>query len=388
MHGIIRPETIADGETKNGFLGKLRERAWTYRHILLIVFLPTLLVAAYYYLIASDQYESGADFVVRRADTAAAGSGDMGQLLGFKIGTSSTLTDAYLVEEYLLSHDTVQRLRAEDGLVGRFRRAGTDWVSRLWFSDPSPERLLSYYRRQVAIEQDPDTGISHLRVHAFSPQDAHYITRKLLLLGEERINALNTRTFNDQVATAASELNEAEAALLAIQKKLTGFRRLRQDIDPEGTGKAQVGLVTTLTGELVGARARLQSMDGIISRNSPQYQALAAQIRALEAQVAGQANRIAGQEESIATTLGDYEELVLRREHEARRYSAAAAQYEQVKAEAKRQQLYLIRVVDANFPVESLFPEREKIVLTLFASLLIFYFIGRLLITGVREHHL
>lgn len=386
MHGIIRPESIENDARDFG--EKTRAFLHAYRYFLLIVGLPTLLLAAYYYLVASDQYEAGADFVVRRSDSTAVGSGGVGQLLGFEFGSSSTLSEAYIVEEYLLSHDAVTRLRKEDQLVSRFRRPGTDWISRLWFADPTPEMLLEYYRGQVSIEQDADTGITHLRVHAFDPADSYQIAQKLLLLGEERINMLNQRTFADQIATSSRELSEAENALIAVQRKLTGFRRLREDIDPEGTGKAQIGLVATLTGELVAARARLQAMEGAISRNSPQYKALAAQIQAMEAQVGGQSARIAGQDKSIATTLGDYEDLVIRREHAAKRYSAAAAQNEQAKAEANRKQLYLVRVVDANRPVKSLFPERGRIVLSWLAGLLVFYLVGRLLVAGMREHHL
>lgn len=388
MDGIIRPEAIAHGESEVQLPAKLLRHIRAYKYFLMIVLLPAMLVAGYYYLLASNQYESGADFVVRRADASSAGGGGVGQLLGFEIGVNSTSSEAYLVEEYLLSHDTVERLRKEDNLVRRFRKPGTDQISRLWFANPTPEALLSYYRRQVIIEQDTDTGITHLRVHAFTPNDAYEITRKLLLLGEERINAINRRTYNDQVATATRELDEAEAALDEVQDRLTHFRRLREDIDPEGTGKAQVGLVTNLTGELVAARARLQAMSGAISRDSPQYLALLAQIRAMETQVAAQSARIAGQDKSIATTLGDYEDLVIRRDYVAKRYSAAAAQLELAKAEANRKQLYLIRVVDANRPVKSLFPERGKITLTVFIGLLLAYFIGRLLVAGIREHHL
>jgi len=362
---------------------------WRHRWFVGVVILPTLVVSAYFYLLASDQYESGADFVVRRAEASAvAGGGGMSELLGFEFGSSSTLSEAYIVEEYLLSHDAVSRLRSEEQLVERFRRPAIDLISRLWSADPTPEKLQSYYRGQVTIEQDADSGITHLRVHAFTPQDAYAIARKLLALGEERINAINRRTFEDQVSSARSDYDEAEAALLAAQGQLTRFRRAEQDIDPEGSGKAQVALVTTLTGDLVKVRAQLRAVEAAIGRDSPQYRALQGQVEALEAQVAGQSDMIAGQGRSIASTLGSYEDLVIRREHAAKRFQAAAAQYEEARAEAKRQKLYLVRVVDTNLPVKSLFPEREKICLTIFVGLLLFYLIGRLLVMGFKEHYL
>ena len=234
--------------------------------------------------------------------------------------------------------------------------------------------------------QDPETGISHLSVRAFSPADSYTISRKLLALGEERINQLNERTFHDEVASAARDLDQASNTLSVAQEQLTGFRRGHEDIDPEGSGKAQVGLVTTLTGNLVAARARLQAMQGVISSDSPQYRATSAQVRALESQVAGQSNRLASGGTSIAASLGDYENLIIRRENAARRYAAVAAQYDHAKAEAERKQVYLVRVVEPNMPVKSLFPESGKITLTVFLALCLAYGIGWLLLAGVREH--
>jgi len=387
MHGIFQPDGLARGGGEGERASRLRQLFHLYRFFLALVVLPTLVTAIYLFGFASNQYESQADFIVRKAEQSNMGNG-FGQLFGMNFGASATSAEAHLVADYLLSHDSVARLRKEDGLVERFRRPHVDWFSRLWWADPAPERLLKYFRKQVGIDQDQETGISHLRVHAFTPEDAYAINRKLLLLGEERINALNDRTYRDQVANAQRELALAETELTRIQADMTKFRRTNEDIDPEGSGKAQVTLVTGLTGNLVAARARLQAMQGVISPTSPQYRAVLGQVRALEAQVAGQSDRIAGAGKSIASSLGDYEGLVVRRENAARRYALVAAQYEQAKAEADKKQVYLVRVVEPNLPVKSLFPERSKIVLTTFFSLALAYGIGWLLLAGVKEHKL
>jgi len=386
MHGIIRPEGLMQ-EDEQSRTGRLRHMLHAYRHFIALVILPTLLVAFYYYAIASDQYESKADFVVRRADNPVSGNG-FGQLLGMNFGASATSSEAYLVADYLLSHDALKRLRDEDQIVARFRRPHIDWISRLWFAEPTPEKLLEYYRDQVTIEQDIETGISHLSVHGFTQEDAYAISRKLLLLGEERINAINERTYRDRVTSSQSEFAKAEDDLQKAQTTLTAFRRTREDIDPEGSGKAQISLVSELTGRLVSAQARLRAMQGVIAADSPQYRAAQRQVSALETQIAGQSDRIAGGGQSIASSLGGYESLVIQRENAARRYAAAATQYETIKAEAARKQIYLIRVVDANRPVKSLYPERGKIVLTVFCCLALAFTIGWMLMAGIREHNI
>lgn len=387
MHGIYQTGDMADTSDGQGRLGLLRRLVHMYRHLLLFVALPTALVAFYYYAIASDQYQTEADFVIRRADANMVKDG-MGQLLGLSLGVSATTTEAHMVGDYLLSHDAVARLRREDKLVERFHREGADWISRLWSANPTPERLLKFYRSHVTITNDPETGISRLRVHSFSPEDSYAIGRKLLQMGEEQINALNERTFRDQVAHSRRELADAEQAMIAAETDLTRFRKGVDDIDPEGSGKAQIGMVATLTAGLTTARARLQALEGAISRDSPQYRAAAMQVRALEAQIAGQSQRLAGNPTSIASTLGNYENLMVKREAVARRYAAASVQFEGAKAEAQRKQVYLIRIVDANRPVKSEYPERGKIVLTVFISLLFAFVIGWLLVAGIKEHNM
>lgn len=364
---------------------RLRDLAWANRFFLGIVILPTLLAGAYLYLLASDQYESSADFVIRHAE-APANTGGVGQIFGLNLGTSSTVSEAFIVQKYLLSHDAVEKLRREDDLVARFRPEGADWFSRLWSADPTPERLLKYYSAQVAIEQDETSGITHLTVHTFRPDDSYALTSKLLRMGEQQINAINQQTYNDQVSAAKRELDGAAKQLAAIQQRLTGFRRVHQDVDPEGTGRAQLGMVTNLTSSLVQARGQLAAMGRAVSPGSPQYRALQRQVQALEAQVAGQSSQMAGSDHSVANRLGDYEQLMVEREETAKLHAASAAQYAQAVAEAKRKQLYLVRVVEPNRAVKSLFPERGKIVLTVFASLFFAYAIGWLLWAGVKEH--
>jgi capsular polysaccharide transport system permease protein len=363
----------------------LKAMIFANRFFVAIVIVPTLLAAAYFYLVASDQYESSTDFVIRHAEAPANGGG-VGQIFGLSLGASSTASEAFIVQEYLLSHDAVAKLRREDDLVGRFRPKGADWFSRLWSADPTPERLLKYYSKQVAIEQDETSGITHLTVHTFRPQDSYVLASKLLKMGEEQINAINEQTYRDQVTSAKRELDAAGGQLNAIQQRLTGFRKGHADVDPEGTGRAQLTMVTNLTATLVQARAQLAAMAQAVSRNSPQYIALQRQVQALEAQVAGQSSQIAGTGHSVANRLGDYEQLVIERDEAAKLHAATAAQYAQAVAEAKRKQLYLVRVVEPNRPVKSQFPERGKTVLTVFALLFFTYAIGWLLWAGVKEH--
>ncbi|OYY68307.1 lipopolysaccharide biosynthesis protein [Sphingomonas sp. 28-63-12] len=385
MLGVIIPKAERAKQPAGAWQASVKKVFFLYRHFILFVVLPTTVVAAYYYLIASDQYETGADFVIRKADVTGSQVG-AGQILGFSLGVSAVSPEAYIVNDYLLSTDAMQRLRKKHQLVERYTRPSIDLFSRLWQDNPTPERLLKYYRNHVAFSVDSETGITRMTVHAFTPDDAYEIGNALLRMGEEQINQLNIRTYRDQVLSARNEATLAATALQQAEQALTSYRRTHNDIDPEGSGKAQVTLVSNLTAGLTTARARLAAMDGRISKSSPQYQAMLGQVSALEAQVAGQSRRIAAGDKSIASLLGGYESLQVQRETAVRRYAAAAAAYETTRSEAERKQNYVIQIVDANRAVKPLYPERGKIVGTFLLTLVFAYAIGWLLVQGVREH--
>lgn len=386
MHGIVRPKAQVGDERKHeSWLALLRGIVWDNRVFFLIVVLPTLIAGVYLGLFAANQYESNADFIVRRADSVTS-TANVGQMLGFSLGSSATGPDAVLVQEYLLSHDAVAHLAAKDDLVGVFRRPESDIFSRLWPAQPTPERLLAYYLRHVDVEGDESSGILHLTVHSFRPQDSYHIAQRLIDMGEQQINAINERTYSDNIASSQREMDHTRQQLAEIQAKLTTYRRDHADVDPESTGKAQLTLVTGLTSSLVDARARMQAMEGVISHDSPQYRAMVRQLHALETQVAGQSDKIAGPDHSVANRLSEYEQLVIQRDEVAKVYAEAAVRLQTAEAEARRKQLYLIRVVQPNMPVKAEFPKRLQSIATIFASLFFLYAIAWLLWAGVKEH--
>lgn len=385
MHGIIEPVELSRPMRPSPLR---RALDWMRRNrmLLLVVLLPTLLVGGYLYLVASDQYESEAHFLVHGAESTPQPGIGVNQVLSMATGISAGQNEAMSVADYLTSHNAVDRLRREDRLVQKFQRPGIDWLSRLWGENPTPERLLSYYRRQVDVEYNTETGITVLRVHGFTPEDSFQLARKLLAMGEQRINQLNARSYQDAISLGQNQLAAAERDLAANQSAMTRFRQSRADIDPQASGQAQIGLVTTLTGQLAAARAQLNAMRGLISPSSPQVRALQSRVRSLSAELAGQQGRLTGSDNTIAGDISGYEGLRLRQQFLAKRYDAAASSLQQARERAMRQQLYVVRVVDANMPVKSLYPQRFRILATVLVSLLLIFSIGWLIAAGVREH--
>lgn len=362
-------------------------RLWRLRYFLMVVMLPTLIVGAYFAFFAADQYESEAHLLVRSGNGERGGSVGIESMLR-SVGGSGLegAVQAIPLADYMRSHDVVASLRKDDKLVERYRRPEADMIARLNGEDPASETLLKYYRSRTDVELNTDTGILTVRVRTFRPKDSFELMNALLDLGEERVNALNERAYEVAIRQAKRQLGDAEAGLRKAQSALTAFRKGQSDIDPEGSGEAQLRLVTELRKDQALAEAEMQAIASQIGTNNPQYQALRSRAAAISEQLNSQQSMLVGNSKSIASRLGDYQELQLRQEFESKRYSSAAASLEAAREQALRQQLFVVRLVQPSYPVKATYPKGLRGTVAVFLVLMLSYGIAWLLIAGVREH--
>lgn len=356
-----------------------------HRNWCLIVLLPTALVAIYYYLIAANQYQSEAHFVVRTSETTAPAPSGLSQALTM-VGGASSERDAMLVADYLESHDAVDALESRIGLSQRFRRPEADLISRLWFANPTPEQLEKYFKGKVDVDVSTETGVTTLKVRGFRPEDAYRIIQELLKLSEDRVNTLNQRNYANAILMSERRVKEAEANLSQVQQQITQFRRNERDFNPQITGASRTDLVSELQGQLAVARAQEASVASVVSANSPQLVALRHRVAALSRQVAAETSKLSNGPGNVASGLGAYEGIKVRQEMAGKQLELASASLQRAQDDARRQQLFVVPVVDANMPVKALYPERTKTVITAFLALVLVYGVGWLLVAGVKEH--
>ncbi|MFN4096502.1 MAG: lipopolysaccharide biosynthesis protein [Sphingomonas sp.] len=374
------------GDASKDRPASLLDRAKAHPFILLVV-VPTLVAALYLFLIASAQYRSEAQFVVRGLETQSAPASGVGQLLGISASLSPGQQEAQSIREYLRSHDAVRALRGQGiDLVAIYRRPGTDPLSRLWSPAPRAETLLDFYRDHVDVIYDPDDNITRLSVRAFDPADAQRIARALLALGEKRVNDYNSRLFDASLRVASGESQRAQEELESIQRLLGGFRERERDIDPAATGAGGNRQIEEHQARLDRASALLADMRSKLSPNSPQVRAMATQVAAAAAALNAARARQTGQPEAVAGRLGEYEELRLQQDFAAKRYEAARTRLEQARTRAANEQLFIVAVVEPNLPEKPALPKPFRTTLLILIGLSVAYGIGWMLIAGVREH--
>ena len=353
---------------------------------LVVVVVPTLAAAIYYFLIAAPLYVSEARFVVRsKAQAPPAALGGLLSSVGVSLGSGQT--DAFEVHEYMISRDAVADLSRRYGLRAVLDRPEADFLMRFPrpFQGRSFENLFENYKRFVTVGYDSQTGISTLRVRGFRSADAQIIADALLDGGEALVNRLNDREMADAVAQAQREVLESETRGLEAQAQLTDFRNRERMIDPDRASLAGLDLLGKLETQLASMRAERAGL-AASAPESPQLPVLDKRIAAFGAQLETERSRTAGEADSLAPMVGEYERLTLERDLAVKTIGAAVANLEAARMEARRKQLYLERVVRPNLPDKAEEPKRLREVFTVLVASMAAYGILSLIIAGVREH--
>ena len=349
-----------------------------------IVFLPTLLASAYYFLIAADQYESEARFVVRSVARPEAPGG-----LAFlvQLGLARSQDDSFIVQEFMTSRDAIEKLRTRLPLAQIFDRPGADFLARypsILFGR-TDEEFYRYFQHMVSVVHTDKTGISILKARAFQATDADAIATNLLELSEQLVNRINERLQADTVQNSANELRMAQTRLTDAQISLTEFRNKELIVDPTQNAVALAELIARLSAELGATQAQISEMS-TSARASPQLPALNRKAMALQEQIVHERTRIAIGGEGLAARIAAYESLSLEREFGNRMVALAEAELVRSRKEAARQLLYLERIVEPNLPDYATYPKRSRNVLTVLAANLLAGLIAWLVVSGVREH--
>ncbi len=352
---------------------------------LLVVVLPTALAALYFGLIASDRFVSEATFVVRSAKSPLGGG--LGSLLQM-VGISRSDDDTYSVQEYMLSRDAVAALSKRLALRDMFNRPEADFAARYpnALYGTSDEELFQYYKSRVEAVYSRTTALTTLKVQAFRADDALAISRTLLDLGEELVNRMNERIRNDAVRFAEGEVARSQERLVEAQIAITEFRNRELMLDPSKSSLIVAELIGRLSTELAASTAQLREVQAS-SPNSPQIPGLQRRIAALEGQITLERQRVSNASDGLAEKIAGYERLNLQREFAVKALASAVTSLELARNEARRQQLYLERVVEPAMSDHAEEPRRLRSVAVTFGSCMLLFFVGWLIMAGVREHH-
>jgi capsular polysaccharide transport system permease protein len=294
--------------------------------------------------------------------------------------------DESAVAAHLVSHDAVRALRARMDLVEVFRPPFADPVSRLWYAQPSAERLLDHFRWQVRVVPDAYTGIALMTVRTYRPEDSLELARQLLQIGEGKVVEINQRMLDETLRVSREEVGRAEVRVAAAQEALTSFRQREQALNPTRSAEIAVTTIGALESEATRLRTELQTLSGIARPGAIQIQNLRERISAVEQQILAERRRLSDVQRGVTQQIAGFDRLQLEYDLANRSLQAAVAGLEAATTNAQSQQIFLQRVVEPNLAERSLYPRPLLFTLYTFVGLTLVYGMVWLLVAGVKEH--
>lgn len=357
------------------------------KRLLFVLFfiLPVFYAFIYYSSIAAPMFVSEATFILR--------SGVKKQVDPFtallqNVGVGKAQEETYIVEEFVLSRDMVALLEEQEQLSAAFKHEKADFWQRYPrpFEDENFERLYKAYPRFITFSTDGSTGLSKIKVRAFTAEQSEKIAQAILRNSEEFVNKLNDSARQDSLRDAQVEVEEAEERVSRAQAALTAYRLETQVLDPRSTSTAATELVASLSVEAAGARAQLETL-ARTAPNSPQIPIIQTQIQSLESQIARERAKITGSGRSLVNQASRFETLFLENRFAEEALRAANTALGVVRLESRQKEVYLQRIAEPKAPDSSTHPRRARSIFVVFLSALLGYGILALIAAGVREHY-
>jgi capsular polysaccharide transport system permease protein len=386
-----------------------RRIPWSF---LVIVLLPTIFAFFYFGLLASDQYESTADYVIKTqsgGDTTSGLAGILGAVgMGGGGHGSSSLggEDSAMVEAYVGSGQIIRDLSKDLDLRAMYASKDIDWISRLrshpdLFSkltgrkvrrttsqEISDEDLLNYWKTKVEVTPGEAPGTSTLKVLAFTPEDAKTIADHVIELGERLVNKVSERAMKDAVVFAQKEVDLAHDRAMKAFDDLQKFQARAKQVDPQGFAKARSEIQGKMEGDLAQLQSQMETLRKNLPDEAPGIQQIRTQIAAIQEQLVVEKNRstMTANGSSAAEVIAEFGKRQLETEFASKDYLSALTALESARITANRQNRYLEAFDRPNLPDKPALPRRWYSIVTVLAVCLLLWGGWTLFIAGVKEH--
>ena len=368
-----------------------RRRNRLLARLMLWVGAPTVAASVYYLGIASDQFESTAQFAVHSSDRVTPVGLEV--LMGASGGGASA-HDTLSVRDYVLSRDVLARLDQEHGFYDHYSSPERDFWARLPKDADSEERF-EYYLSMIDVEHDTLSGNLSLHVRAFTPEAAKTFSTAIIGYSEEMVNRMSERAREDQIAFALRQVAQAEERLRASSRAISDLQTQRGEFDPQQTAAAVVGIRSELEIELAKARAELSQLQAIYQPKAAKVLEAQRRVAALKGQIARENERLVASEpadengppdQSLSQSLVAFQQASLEQEFARAAYHSSLTSLETSRAQANQQQRYLTPIAEPSQPDAATHPEKALGILTVFFVSFAAFGIFGLLGASIREH--
>ncbi|MEM9710448.1 MAG: capsule biosynthesis protein [Pseudomonadota bacterium] len=346
------------------------------------VFLPTLLAAFYYGLIATPMYATQSEFVIQQADQPQSGLG--GLFSGTGLATSQ---DSITVQGNLQSREAMLRLNEAEGFRDHFGADNIDILQRLP-DDASNEDAYRTFKRRVKIGYDPTEGVIRMEVSAASPEKSAAFSQALIEFAEEEVDNQTQRIREDQMAGARESFDDSEAKMLAAQREVLDLQEQLGVLDPASETSGLMAQINNFEVQLAEKRLALQQLLDNTQPNQARVSGTQGDIDRLETLIADLRSQMTDSNAGATSLASISSRLSMAQvdlETRTMMMQEALQQLEGARIEANRQVRYLSVVVSPVPPDEPTYPRFFENTLLAFLILAGIYLLVSLTVSILRE---
>lgn len=361
-----------------------RPQGLALRLLLTCVLLPTLVVFLYLSLVASDIYLAEAKFAIRSQNQQQS----LDMLSTFFRTNSSSLSDSYIVQNYIQSMDMINKVDAKLHIQDHYANRSHDIWYRLT-QNPTQDEMLRYWGWAVVTTFDPDTSIMTVQVKAFSPQMAREVCQAILDASEALVNAMNDRARTDAISLARAEVERAEARIREAHEAMRQYRERTVILDPQAVASGLYGLVNQLEGEITKTTAELAEATTYMQTDSPRVVMLQNRLAVLQKQLQSEKARLASQmqgDKPLSALVSEFQSLTLEEEFAQKQLTSAMTSLETARVQAESKNLYVESFQKPMVPDESLYPRPVVFSLVFMLAAAVLLGLVSLIVAAIREH--
>lgn len=310
--------------------------------------LPALLTLLYMLFVASPRYVS--EFEITYQIYQPAQNLTQG-LVQSVLGTSQSnnVDFSALLYEYIRSQALMLQLDKELHIRQYYSGPKVDYLSRM-NPNASLETFQRYYQWYVSVAEE-NGGYLTVDVQAFDPDYAVALAKAIVKACDKMVDEVNARPLQDAVRYAEAELKRSEQRVRQNRLAMMEFQNVHGDLSPPTSASQLNGIVGAIEGQLATARTELNTLLAT-APHSPLVAATRAQIAALDGQLKQEKTRLANNSDGTpySKLLDEYSALQLEQQFAKSDYQAAQQGLELARADAARQQNYLIDFIPPNRP--------------------------------------
>jgi len=325
--------------------------------LLVFVLLPTMFVGYYFYSVATPFFAANSEFQIQKAE-ASSPAGGLGAIFG---GTTfATVQDSIAVQSFLESREAMQLVDAELGLREHFSAPEIDPLNRL-APDATEEDLYDLYSRNLTIGYDPTEGLIRMEVVSADPALSEAFSSALIRYAEQRVDQMAQRLRGDQMSGATDSYEDAEANMVAAQRRVVTLQEQSGVLSSEAEVGALFTQISNLEMQLQQEGLRLAELQSVSRPNQTRVNVAERNIQHLETLIADlRRSMTQGGTSQASLAQVSSEMIVAQADLQTRQLMLAQAlqQLETARIEAGRQSLYLTVSVNPVATDEAAYPRK------------------------------